>query len=174
MSPFRDCVKAMLSVSASDGDVFACAQTRMEESLRGCGDPFFEAAACAGRGPPLQRAFEKLDAVLERLPEEQRPAAMWDVVHATALACERLQGSTDAHKAKFNRLATFVLRSYVPSSLRCRRCSKLWNGALKEASPVAAASLFATTVALHNDVNAILGKGAVGEGDARVLCAWAA
>lgn len=173
-SPFRDCVKAMLSVSASDWDVYAAANARMEESLRGCGDPSFEAAACAGRGPPLQRAFEKLDAVLNRLPDDKRPAAMWDVVHATGLAGERLAGSTDAHKAHFNRLATFVLRCYVPSSLQCRRCSKLWNAALKDASPIPAASLFAKTVELHNDVNAIIGKGSVGEADARAVYAWAA
>jgi hypothetical protein len=62
----------------------------------------------------------------------------------------------------------------VPSSLRCRRCSKLWNAALKDASPIPVTSLFAKTVELHNDVNAILGKSSVGEADARVIYAWAA
>jgi hypothetical protein len=173
-SPFRACVKAMLSVSALEGDVYASAQTRMEETLRDCGDSSFESTACCGRGPPLQRTFEKLDAVINQLPDDQRASSMWDVVHATALACERFTGSSDAHKAQFNRLATFVLRCYVPYSLRCRRCSKLWNAALKEASPIPAASLFAKTVELHNEVNAIIGKGSVGEVDARAIYAWAA
>ena len=158
---------AMLSISPSDGDVYAAAQARMQESLRFCGDPNLEAAAFAGTGPPLQRAFEKLDAVVNRLPEENRPAAMWDVVHATALAAERLTGSTEAHKHMFNRLATFALRCYVPSALRCRRCSKRWNAALKDACPIAATSLFAKTVELHNDVNALLGKPSIGVDDAR-------
>jgi hypothetical protein len=163
----------MLSISPSDGDVYAAAQVRMQESLRFCGDPYFEAAALAGTGTPLQRAFEKLDAVASRLPEEKRLAAMWDVVHATALAAERLDGSTEAHKRLFNRLATFVLRSYVPSALRCRRCSKHWNAALNDASPIAATSLFAKTVEIHNDVNALLGKPSMGVADARRAYSWA-
>jgi hypothetical protein len=150
------------------------ANARIEESLRGCGDPSFETVACAWSGPPLQRTFEKLDAVLNQFPDDKLASSMWNVVHATSLAGERFAGSSDAHKAQFNRLATFVLRCYVPSSLRCRRCSKLWNAALRDASPIPTASRFAKTVELHNDVNAIIGKGYVAEVDARAMYAWAA
>jgi hypothetical protein len=134
-----------------------------------------EPSAPAGAiGSCERRLFDTVDAVLGTVQPDTRYASLWDLVHASGLAAEKFSapGVSSGAKEAATKIITFVLRSYVPVALKCAQCSRHWNDGMGS-QPSAPSELFAKTVALHNDVNALLGKTTYTQEEARAAHAWA-